>query len=378
MSEHRVTVGLGARAYDIVIGEAVLDSAGALLAPMLKRPRTVIITDENVYAAQGPRLESSLKRAGVSFETIKLAPGEQTKSLASLEALLDRLLDLAIDRQDMVFAFGGGVVGDLVGFASAILKRGCRFAQIPTSLLAQVDSSVGGKTGVNARQGKNLIGAFHQPDIVLADVGILETLPRREFAAGFAEIAKYGALGDAEFFAWLEANAKAVFDGDAAARIHAVKRSCEMKAAIVAADEREAGERALLNLGHTFGHALEAGLGYSSALLHGEAVAAGMGLAFDFSVRQGVCPPAEAGRVKSLLKSVGLPAAIADIPAATGLTAERLLQLMRQDKKVSAGALTLILARGVGAAYIVNDAPADEILAFLEEQTSRADLRDQK
>lgn len=370
MSEDRVTVGLGSRAYDIVIGEDALDRAGALIRPLMKRPRTVIVTDENVRAAQGPRLEASLKSAGIAFETIALPPGEATKSFENLQMLLGRLLDLAIDRQDVVIAFGGGVIGDLTGFASAILKRGCRFAQIPTSLLAQVDSSVGGKTGVNAPQGKNLIGAFHQPVIVISDMRALDTLPPRELGAGFAEIVKYGALGDAAFFGWLEENAKAVFAGDRDARIYAVKRSCEMKAEIVAADERETGERALLNLGHTFGHALEAALGYSAKLLHGEAVAAGMGLAFDFSVREGVCAAADAERVKRLLRSAGLPAGIADVPALKGVSGERLLDLMRQDKKVDAGALTLILARKIGAAYIQKDAPAGEILAFLNENTA--------
>jgi 3-dehydroquinate synthase len=370
MSEQRIGVGLGARSYDIVIGENVLDSAGALLRPLLDRPRTVIVSDDNVIAAQGARLHAALKKEGVAFETIAVAPGEASKSFTTLQSLLDRLIDLEIDRRDLIVAFGGGVIGDLAGFAAAILRRGCRFAQIPTSLLAQVDSAVGGKTGINVRQGKNLIGAFHQPEIVLSDIAVLKTLPPRELLAGYAEIVKYSALGDAAFFAWLETNGAALIAGDAAARIHAIKRSCEMKAAIVAADERETGARALLNLGHTFGHALETGLGYSGALLHGEAVAAGLGLAFDFSARLGVCAPGEAGRIKSHLKGAGLPAGIGDIPAAAALSAETLLALMRQDKKVAAGALTLILARAIGEAYILKDAPADAVLSYLAEKTS--------
>lgn len=371
MKEHTITVGLNARAYDIVIGEGVLDEAGARLGPFLSRPRVIVVTDENVRAAQGARLDAALEKAGLSSESIVLAPGEATKNFQTLETLLDRLLDLEVDREDLIIAFGGGVVGDIAGFAAAILRRGCRYAQIPTSLLAQVDSAVGGKTGVNMRQGKNLVGAFHQPQIVLSDVGVLDTLARRERVAGYAEIVKYAAIGDAEFFAWLEANGAAAIDAGPEARIAAIKRACEMKAAIVAADERETGERALLNLGHTFGHALEAALGYRGALLHGEAVAAGMGLAFDFSVREGVCAGADARRLKTHLRSVGLPAAIEDIPAARGVTADTLLTLMRQDKKITAGALALILARGIGDAYILRDAPADKILSFLQEKTAR-------
>lgn len=370
MSTQRICVDLGAHSYDIVIGEEVLDSAGALVRPLLDRPCTVIISDDNVLAAQGARLHAALQKDGIDFETIAVAPGEASKSFATLQKVLDRLIDLEVDRRDLVIAFGGGVIGDLAGFAAAILRRGCRFAQIPTSLLAQVDSAVGGKTGINVRQGKNLIGAFYQPEIVISDIGVLKTLPRRELVAGYAEIVKYGALGDAAFFAWLEKNGAALIAGDEAARIHAVRRSCEMKAAIVAADERETGARALLNLGHTFGHALETGLGYSGALLHGEAVAAGMGLAFDFSARLGICASADAARIKSHLRSAGLPAGIADIPAAAALSAGTLLSLMRQDKKVAAGALTLILVRAIGEAYIHKDTPADAILAFLAEQAS--------
>lgn len=373
MTEDRLTVGLGARAYDIVIGERVLENAGALITPLLNRKRTVIVTDANVFAAQGKRLTSALAAAGISAETVILAPGEATKSFAELERLTSRLADLEIDRRDLILAFGGGVVGDLAGFAAAILKRGCRYGQIPTSLLAQADSAVGGKTAINIAQGKNLVGAFHQPAIVLADTGALETLPPRELRAGYAEIVKYGALGDAAFFEWLETNGSALLNGNAAARAHAVRRSCEMKAAIVAADERETGERALLNLGHTFGHALEAALGYSSALLHGEAVAAGMGLAFDYSVHIGECPAADAGRLKKLLQEAGLPPDLAGARLPQDVTAERLVELMRQDKKANAGAMTLILARGIGKAYIAPAASEAGILSFLRAQLSRKD-----
>lgn len=367
-SPDKLTVGLGARAYDILIDASLLDSAGAHLGPLLKRPRTVIVTDENVLAAQGPRLMKGLSAYGISAETVALPPGEATKSMARLEWLLQRLIELEVDRGDLLLAFGGGVVGDIAGFAAAVLRRGCRFAQIPTSLLAQVDSAVGGKTGVNLPQGKNLVGAFHQPVLVLADLAALDTLPARELRAGYAEVIKYAALGDEAFFAWLEENGEALLAGDRAARAYAVRTSCAMKAAIVARDEREAGERALLNLGHTFGHALEAATGYGEALLHGEAVAAGMGLAFDYSVRLGVCPRADAGRLKAHLKRVGLPAGPADIPALHGVAPEALLAHMRQDKKVAAGRLALILARGIGKAYIAENADADSILAFLEEK----------
>ncbi|MEM9170944.1 MAG: 3-dehydroquinate synthase, partial [Pseudomonadota bacterium] len=278
-----VRVGLGARSYDVLVGRGLLETAGAAIAPVLARPQTVVVTDETVWAAQGPRLAAGLAAADIAFETIVLPPGEATKSFAQLERLVAALLERGVERADAIVAFGGGVVGDLAGFASAILRRGCRFVQIPTTLLAQVDSAVGGKTGINTALGKNLVGAFHQPALVLADVDALDTLDPRELRAGYAEVLKYGALGDAAFFAWLEENAAAVLAGDAAARIYAVRRSVAMKAAIVAKDEREAGKRALLNLGHTFGHALEAAYGYDGRLLHGEAVAAGMAFAAGFS-----------------------------------------------------------------------------------------------
>ncbi len=364
-------VRIGARSYDIHIGEGLYEQAGALLKPHLDRPWTVIVTDKNTDAAQGRRLEDGLIAAGVAFRKISLEPGECAKSMRNLEALLDALIGFGVERRDMILAFGGGVIGDLTGFAASILRRGCRFAQIPTTLLAQVDSAVGGKTAVNSAQGKNLIGAFHQPSIVLADIGALETLPARELKAGYAEIVKYGALGDEPFFAWLEKRGGALLNGDAAARRVAVKRSCEAKAEIVAADEREKGERALLNLGHTFGHALEAAFGYSEKLIHGEAVAAGMALAFDYSAACGVCPPADAGRLKAHLGAAGLPTGLQDITGATDLSAETLLKHMMQDKKVENGALTLILVRRLGEAYIEKAVDTAAILAFLKASGAR-------
>ncbi|MGE0408877.1 MAG: 3-dehydroquinate synthase [Amphiplicatus sp.] len=370
MSAARITVSLGARAYDVVIGERVLDEAGALLAPLLARPRTVVVTDANVFAAQGRRLAAALSAAHIASETIILPAGEATKNFAELEKLVSRLIDLEIERSDLILAFGGGVVGDIAGFAAAILRRGCRIVQIPTTLLAQVDSAIGGKTAINVPQGKNLVGAFHQPSLVVADITTLDSLPARELRAGYAEIVKYGALGDAAFFDWLEKNGAALLAGDRAARAQAVRRSCEMKAKIVAADERESGARALLNLGHTFGHALEAAYGYSDRLLHGEAVAAGMGLAFDFSVRGGACPPEDAARLKALLRAAGLPAGIEDIDGARAIGAARLLDLMRQDKKAKAGAMTLILAKALGEAYIAAKASEDAVLSFLSEKSA--------
>ncbi|MFQ5563214.1 MAG: 3-dehydroquinate synthase [Parvularculaceae bacterium] len=367
MNAESISVRLGARAYDIHIGAGLIDRTGALLGPHLHRPRTVVVTDENVAAAQGPRLEAALKEAGVAFHVIALPPGEATKSFSRLEALCGELLDREVGRDDLIVAFGGGVIGDLVGFAAAILKRGCRFAQIPTTLLAQVDSAVGGKTAINVALGKNLIGAFHQPALVIADVAALDTLPARELRAGYAEVVKYGLIGDAGFFDWLEQEGGArLLEGGAAARQRAVKTCCAMKAQIVEADETEKGRRALLNFGHTFGHAFEAAFGYSDRLLHGEAVAAGMALACDFSVDQGVCPPETAARVKAHLAAAGLPAGVEDIDGAGALDPEALFAHMMQDKKVEAGALTLVLTRGVGEAFIAKDADANAVKVFLK------------
>ena len=362
----RVDVALGARSYAIDIEAGALDRAGALLAPWTK-DRLIVVTDENLAATQLPRLAASLAGAAIGLEAIILPPGEGTKSWPQLEALTDRLLDLGVERGHHIVAFGGGVIGDLVGFAAAILKRGCGFIQIPTSLLAQVDSSVGGKTAINSRAGKNLVGAFHQPAYVLIDPTTLDTLAPREVRAGYAEVVKYGLIDDAAFFAWCEANATALLAGDAAARVHAIRHSVSAKAAIVADDEREtSGRRALLNLGHTFGHALEADTGFSDRLLHGEAVAAGMALAFRFSAAQGLCPTEDAARVAAHLRAAALPASLAD----AGVTAsgEMLVAHMAHDKKMAGGRLPFLLARGIGKSFLAKDVDLKDVAAFLDRE----------
>ncbi len=349
-----VRVELGPRSYDIAIGPGLIDSAGERIAPVLGLKRVAVVTDTNVAALYLDRLEASLARAGIRSDALVVPAGEASKSFAQLDELLDRLLGLGIERGVTVIALGGGVVGDLAGFAAAIALRGLDFIQIPTTLLAQVDSAVGGKTGINARHGKNLVGAFHQPRLVLADIGALDTLERRQLLAGYAEVVKYGALGDAAFFDWLEQAGPAVVAGDPAARTRAVTVSCAAKAAIVGADEREAGQRALLNLGHTFGHALEAATGFGETLLHGEAVAVGMVLAFELSARLGLCPPEDGVRLARHLDAVGLPTRLAQVP---GLDedAASLLARMGKDKKVRNGRLTLVLARGLGRAFVAHD-----------------------
>jgi len=364
-----VAVDLGARSYEIAIGAGLLAQAGERIKPFLKRPLVAIVTDSNVAARHLDHLQESLRKADIRARAIVLPAGEATKSYQHLAETCDGLLSAGIERRDMIIALGGGVIGDLAGFAAAILRRGVDFIQIPTTLLAQVDSSVGGKTGINSPHGKNLIGAFHQPKSVLIDIALLDTLPKRELAAGYAEVAKYGLLGDAPFFSWLEGNAPALFAGDAQARIKAITTSCEMKARIVAEDETETGVRALLNLGHTFGHALEAATGYTSRLLHGEAVAIGMAQAFRFSERQKLCAQGTAARVEAHLTSVGLPTRLGDIPGDLP-GPEKLLDIMRQDKKAVAGKLTFILVRGIGEAFITRDVAEEDVLAFLaEEQT---------
>ena len=359
-----ITVNLGARTYPIHIEAGLLARAGEYLAPLAKGRRVAIVTDANL----GPHLatvQASLTAAGLASEAIVLAPGEGSKSWATLEMLCDRLLDLGIERGDHVVALGGGVIGDLVGFACAILKRGCNFVQIPTSLLAQVDSSVGGKTAINTRAGKNLIGAFHQPAMVLIDPEVLGTLPLRELRAGYAEVVKYGLIDDPAFFAWCEANGAALLAGDLALREYAIAHSVSAKARIVAADEHETnGTRALLNLGHTFGHALEAGTGFSQALIHGEGVAAGCALAFGFSAAQGICTDADAQRVAAHWRDVGLP----DGLAAARVTADgaRLVDHMRHDKKMAAGTLPFLLARGIGQTYLDKTVDLRDVEAFLD------------
>ena len=359
-----IPVGLGARAYDVVVGPGLIDRAGERIAPLLKTKRTAIVTDSNVGEHHGERLAVSLEKAGVAVDVITVPAGEESKSFEGLASLSDQLLDLELDRGDVIVAFGGGVVGDLAGFAAAIYKRGIDFIQVPTSLLAQVDSSVGGKTAIDTPRGKNLIGAFHQPRLVLADLDVLATLPAREMACGYAEVIKYGMLGDADFFGWLETHSHAVLEREVEALTHAVARSVEMKAEIVAEDEKEQGRRALLNLGHTFGHALEAETGFGDALKHGEAVGAGCALAFRFSAALGLCPPEDADRVERALRAVHLPTRLADLPAGA-FSADRLIAHMGQDKKAEGGALTFILARRIGEAFTakgVDPAPLRDFL----------------
>ena len=364
-----VPVPLGERAYDIRIGPGLLGRAGAEIAPLLRRPRLAVVTEATVAGLHLPTLQASLDAAGIAASVLVLDPGEATKGWAGLERTVEALLAASVNRDDLVVAFGGGVIGDLAGFAAAILRRGVGFVQVPTTLLSQVDSSVGGKTGINSPHGKNLVGAFHQPRLVLADTGLLDTLGPRDFRAGYAEVAKYGLLGDTGFFAWLEANAPALAAGDAQARLHAVRRSCEMKAAIVARDETEQADRALLNLGHTFGHALEAATGYSGRLLHGEAVSIGCTLAFDLSARLGLCPQQAPSRVAAHFAAMGLRHRLADIPGPLP-EAPGLLALMAQDKKVRDGRLAFVLARDVGDAFVARDVDLACVESLLAEALS--------
>lgn len=363
----RVTVGLGARSYDIEIEAGLIDRCGELLAPLARGGSLVVVTEDNVARAVLPRFEAGLARAGLKASTIVLPAGEATKSWSQLAALTDTLLKRGVERSDHIVALGGGVIGDLVGFAASILKRGCNFVQVPTTLLAQVDSSVGGKTAINTDAGKNLIGAFHQPSLVLIDPTVLDTLPPREMRAGYAEVVKYGLITDAGFYAWCEANAAALLAGDRAAQLHAIETSVRAKAEIVAADERETQDRrALLNLGHTFGHALEADTGFSDKLLHGEAVAAGMALAFRLSARMGLCSAADAGKVTAHLQSVGLPSGLAS--ASVAASGSELVAHMMHDKKMSGGTLPFILARAIGEAYVDKSVSLAEVEAFLDEE----------
>jgi 3-dehydroquinate synthase len=369
MSE-TITVGLADRAYDIHVGGGMLARAGELLKPLVSKigsgGMVPVVTDEHVARLHLQPLLDTLAKAGITARPIVMAPGEISKSFAGLEKLSGALLDMEVDRKGLIIALGGGVIGDLTGFAAGVLKRGVAFAQIPTTLLSQVDSSVGGKTAINAKQGKNLIGLFHQPRIVIADTKLLATLPRRELLAGYAEVVKYGALGDADFFNWLEANANKALDGDDTAIVKAVAHSCRMKADIVARDERETGDRALLNLGHTFGHALEAATSFSDRLVHGEGVAIGMALAFTLSVNLGLCPGQDADRFIRHLKAVGLPASIADIPGPRA-GADELVGHMAHDKKVTDGKLTFILLKGLGQAFITRDVPVSAVKQVLTD-----------
>lgn len=360
-----VPVALGDRSYDVRIGPGLIACAADEIAPLLSRPRVAVLTDERVAALHLPALTAALDRAGIRSSALALPAGEATKSWDHLGRAVEWLLAERIERRDIVIALGGGVIGDLAGFAAAILRRGVRFVQLPTTLLAQVDSSVGGKTGINSPHGKNLIGAFHQPSLVLADTDVLATLPDRDFRAGYGEVVKYGLLGDADFFAWLEENGPKLRQ-DRDALIHAVAHSVAMKAAIVARDETEQGDRALLNLGHTFGHALEAATGYSDRLLHGEGVAIGCALAFDLSARLGLCPQEDPSRVAAHLAAMQMPSRLSDIPGDLPDDAG-LIALMGQDKKVVDGRLRLILARGIGQAFVASDIDPAAIAATLAQ-----------
>lgn len=362
MSE-TVTVSLAERSYPIHIGPGELKRAGALLKPLARGPLPVV-TDTNVAKIHLADFLLSAEAAGLDARPIIMDAGEGTKSFAGLEKLSSELLHTGVGREGIVVALGGGVIGDLTGLAAGLLKRGIAFAQIPTTLLAQVDSSVGGKTAINTAVGKNLVGLFHQPRIVIADTAVLQSLPHRELLAGYAEVAKYGALGDRDFFEWLEVNGAKALDGDSTAMVHAVAHSCRMKAEIVARDERETGDRALLNLGHTFGHALEAATGYSDRLLHGEGVAIGMALALQLSVKLGLCKWQDADRFIRHLKAIGLPSSIADVPGPRP-SPEVLLEHMAHDKKVKDGRMTFVLARGIGRAFTTSDVPIDAVHALL-------------
>jgi 3-dehydroquinate synthase len=366
-AERLVRVPLGERAYDILIGPGLIASAGQQIATRLKGRRAAVITDANVAPLYLDALVASLAAEGIAAATLVLPAGEKTKSFEHLMAVCDTVLEARVERSDAVIALGGGVIGDLAGFAAGIVRRGVRFVQVPTSLLSQVDSSVGGKTGINTHHGKNLVGVFHQPDLVLADSDVLNTLSEREFRAGYAEVAKYGLIDKPDFFAWLEENWREVFAGGAA-RIEAIAASCQAKADVVVADERETGQRALLNLGHTFGHALEAATHYdSSRLVHGEGVSIGMVLAYQFSSRLNLASPDAAARAEAHLKTVGLPTRMDQIPGELP-PADMLMDAIAQDKKVKSGKLTFILTHGIGQSFVADDVPASEVLSFLKEK----------
>lgn len=361
-----VPVVLGDRSYDIIIGDKLMERAGAEIASRLGKIRVAVVTDENVAKHHLERLTTSLAEAGIDATPIIVSAGEKSKAFATLETVTNAVLAARLERGDAVVALGGGVIGDLSGFVAGIVRRGMKFIQIPTSLLAQVDSSVGGKTGINTSHGKNLVGVFYQPQLVLADTGVLNTLSPREFRAGYAEVAKYGLIDRPDFFEWLEKNWSDVFAGGAA-RTHAIAESCRSKAAVVARDEREHGDRALLNLGHTFGHALETATNYdSSRLVHGEGVAIGMALAYRFSARMNLSSVEAAERVEAHLQAVGLPTKLSQVPG--GLPdATSLMASIAQDKKVSRGALTFILTRGIGQSFIAKDVPHSAVLEFLKD-----------
>jgi 3-dehydroquinate synthase len=367
-----VNVALGSRAYDIVIGRGLLATLGERIARLRPGCKVGIVTDETVARHHLATAEAALASAGIGVSSVRVPAGESSKSFRMLEVVCDELITARIERGDIVMALGGGVVGDLGGFAASLVRRGIDYVQLPTSLLAQVDSSVGGKTAINSRQGKNLIGAFYQPILVVADTALLDTLPERQFRAGYAEVVKYGLLGDANFFEWLDANWRDLFAGGNSsgsfAREHAIAVSCRAKAAIVARDERETGDRMLLNLGHTFGHAFEAAAGFSDRLLHGEAIGLGMSLAFEFSARRGLIAKADADRVIAHLAAVGLPTHVKAVPGGNWPTIDAMMDLISQDKKVQRGRFTFILVRGIGQAFVSRDVDAAEVRAFLAEK----------
>ncbi|AWJ84339.1 3-dehydroquinate synthase [Azospirillum sp. TSH58] len=366
-----VRLDLGPRSYDILVGDRVLDGAGPRIAAITNGKAPIVVTDENVAPRHLPTLERTLREAGVEpTQAIVLPAGEKTKDFAHFERLMDAILARGIERSAVLLALGGGVIGDITGFAAASALRGIDFIQVPTTLLSQVDSSVGGKTGINSPHGKNLIGAFHQPRLVIADTATLDTLPRREVLAGYAEVVKYGLIRLPGFFAWLEENGERVVAGDSDARRHAVTESCRAKAAIVGADERESGDRALLNLGHTFGHALEAATGFGSRLLHGEAVSIGMVLAFDLSVRLGLCPAADAEKARAHLARVGLPVRPTDIPGVEW-DVDGLILSMAKDKKVKDGRIAFVLVRALGDAFTRRDVDPAVVRALLEDAVAR-------
>ena len=370
MSVRTIKVDLAGRAYDIVIGPDLIDRVGELSRPLLAAPRVTIVSDDTVAPLYGARLAASFDKAGIKAATVTVPAGESSKEFASFGRLMNALLDGRPDRKTTLVALGGGVVGDLTGFAASVLLRGVDFIQVPTTLLAQVDSSVGGKTGINTRHGKNLVGSFYQPRLVVADTTVLDSLPRRELLAGYAEVAKYGLIDDPAFWDWCEANGASVLAGDAAARTYAIEQSCLSKARIVAADERETTDlRALLNLGHTFGHALEAETGFGAELLHGEAVGAGMAMAFDLSARLGLCPAADAERVRRHLGAVGLPVRLRAIGGDNRRRwdAARLVEHMRGDKKAEGGKLTFVLARGIGKAFVTREVDEAGLRGLLDD-----------
>ena len=366
-----VRVPLGDRSYDVVVGSGLLRQAGELVSPLLNRPFAAVVTDENVAPLHLEALAAGLADAGVGHAALTLPAGESTKSWQGLERTVEWLVESRVERRDAVIALGGGVIGDLAGFAAAILRRGVALVQIPTSLLAQVDSSVGGKTGINSPSGKNLVGAFHQPSLVIADVATLASMDRRHLLAGYAEVAKYGFIGDREFFEWLESRGRGIVEGDEEARSQAVRRSVKTKADIVAGDETEWGDRALLNFGHTFCHALEAATGYSQRLLHGEGVSVGCALAFDLSAALELCSAQDAKRAKAHLAEMGMKTSIAQIPGELP-DADGLIALMAQDKKVLDGRLRFVLSKGIGSAFLADDVPEDALKSILRESARAA------